>query len=114
MGPTYEALGLSLRNWHEGLHDPHPWLDYFWGVLLRAYSEFSKRIGGLNQGAGGKSALVREAVGRMTRPFALADLQVECPGVSLPTIKRELSAMRDEGLVMLQGKGRGAKWHRLD
>ena len=110
----YEALGLSSQGWHEGRHDPHPWLDYFWGVLLRAYSEFTDRVGSLNQGAGGKSALVREAIGRMTRPFALSDLQSECPGVSLPTIKRELGSMKDEGLVMLQGRGRGAKWSRLD
>lgn len=109
----YEALGLSSVNWHEGRHDPHPWLDYSWGVLLRAYSEFSERVGGLNQKAGGKSAHVREAVLRMTRPFALSDLQPECPGVSLPTIKRELQAMRDEGLVMLQGRGRGARWYRM-
>ena len=110
----YEALELSSRGWHEGEHDPHPWLDYFWGVLLRAYSEFTDRVGVLNKGAGGKSSVVRSAVGRMMGPFALSDLQNECPGVSLPTIKRELSAMRDEGLVMLQGKGRGAKWSRLD
>jgi len=110
----YEALGLSSLNWHEGQHDPHPWLDYFWGIVLRAYSEFTQRVGGLNQGAGGKAALVRVTVGRMTKPFALSEIQAECPGVSLPTIKRELSAMRDEGLVMLQGKGRGAKWHRLE
>ena len=110
----YEALGLSSRNWHEGHHDPHPWLNYFWGVLLRAYSDFSERVGGLSQGAGRKSALVREAALRMTRPFALSDLQTECPGVSLPTIKRELQAMRDEGLVILQGRGRGAKWRRAE
>lgn len=110
----YEALGRSSEGWHEGRHDPHPWLEYFWGILLRAYSEFSERVGKLNRGAGGKSAQVRDAVGRMTRPFALSDLQVECPGVSLPTIKRELNAMKNEGLVMLQGKGRGARWSRVD
>ena len=110
----YQALGASSRGWHEGAHDPHPWLNYFWGVLLRAYSEFTDRVSGLNQGAGSKSARVRAAVGRMIGSFALSDVQAECPGVSLPTIKRELSAMRDEGLVMLQGKGRGARWHRLE
>jgi Fic family protein len=110
----YEALGRSSVDWHEGRHDPHPWLDYFWGVLLRAYSEFTDRVGTLNRGAGGKATQVREAVGRMTRPFALSDMQVECPGVSLPTIKRELSAMRNEGLVILQGRGRGAKWTKVD
>ena len=108
----YEALGRSSSGWHEGRHDPHPWLDYFWGILLKAYGEFSERIGTVNRGAGGKSAQVRTAVNRTTKPFSLSDLQVECPGVSLPTIKRELQALKDEGLLMLQGRGRGAKWNR--
>lgn len=109
----YEALRLSSTGWHEGTHDPHPWLDYFWGVLLRAYAEFTERVGTVNRVPGRKSARVREAVGRMTRPFALADLQRECPGISLPTIKRVLAAMRDEGLVMVTGRGRGARWTRV-
>ncbi len=109
----YEALEKSSQRWHEGRHDPHPWLDYFWGVLLRAYGEFTERVGSLNRGSGSKAALVREAVARMVGPFALADLQVQCPGASLPTIKRELAAMRDEGLVLLDGRGRGARWRRV-
>jgi len=109
----YEALGRSSSGWHEGRHDPHPWLDYFWGILLKAYGEFTDRVGSLNRAAGGKSAQVRAVVSRMTKSFALSDLQAECPGVSLPTIKRELQAMRDEGLIMLQGRGRGAKWSRV-
>jgi len=109
----YEALGLSSSGWHEGRHDPHPWLDYFWGVLLKAYGEFTDRVGTLNRESGAKSARVREAVGRMVGSFSISDLQAECPGVSLPTIKRELQAMRSEGLVMLQGRGRGARWSRL-
>ena len=109
----YEALERSSQGWHEGRHDPHPWLDYFWGVLLRAYAEFTERVGGLNRGAGSKAALVREAVARMVGPFALADLETQCPGVSLPTIKRELAAMRNEGHLLLEGRGRGARWRRV-
>jgi len=111
---TYcEALQLSSERWHEGDHDPHPWLDYFWGVLIRAYGEFSDRVGALNRRPGGKAAQVRRAIDRMTMPFSLSEVQAECPGVSLPTIKRELGAMKNEGLVMLTGRGRGAKWKRL-
>ena len=109
----YDALKLSSEGWHEGDHDPHPWLDYFWGVLIRAYSEFSDRVGVLNRGPGGKAAQVRQATAKMAKPFSLSELQAECPGVSLPTIKRELGAMKDEGLVMLTGRGRGARWKRL-
>jgi Fe2+ or Zn2+ uptake regulation protein len=49
----------------------------------------------------------------MTKPFSLSELQEECPGVSLPTIKRVLGEMKNQGLIMLTGKGRGAKWSRL-
>jgi Fic family protein len=109
----YEALERSSTSWHEGRHDPHPWLDYYWGILLKAYGEFTDRVGTINRGAGGKSAQVRVVVNRMVKPFSISDIQAECPGVSLPTIKLELQTMRDEGLVMLQGRGRGAKWSRL-
>ena len=34
----YEALARSSRGWHDHAHDPHPWLGYFWGVLIRAYA----------------------------------------------------------------------------
>jgi len=107
----YETLKASSEGWHEGAHDPHPWLNYFWGVLLRAYAEFEDRVGTLREGgSGAKARRVREAALRRTKPFALADLQSDCPGVSLPTIKKELGRMKAEGLVMVQGRGRGARW----
>ena len=109
----YESLGLSSQGWHEAQHDPHLWLEYYWGVLLRAYSEFTERVGDFNRGAGSKAALVREAVGRMAGSFALSDVQSQCPGTSLATIRRELTAMRDEGLLMLRGRGRGARWRKV-
>lgn len=33
----YETLEASSQGWHQGQHDVKPWLDYFWGALLRAY-----------------------------------------------------------------------------
>lgn len=36
-----------------------PWLDYFWGTLLRAYKEFEARVGTVEQGTGSKSERVR-------------------------------------------------------
>jgi Fic family protein len=41
----YETLEASSRGWQEGRHDPYPWLNYFWGVMLRAYREFEERVG---------------------------------------------------------------------
>ncbi|MFI4941037.1 MAG: Fic family protein, partial [Burkholderiales bacterium] len=41
----YETLESSSQNWHEHAHNSAPWLDYFWGALLRAYKEFEDRVG---------------------------------------------------------------------
>ena len=31
-----ETLEASSQGWLQGRHDVKPWLDYFWGALLRA------------------------------------------------------------------------------
>ena len=110
----YEALEASSRGWHDGAHDVLPWLEYFWGVLLRAYDEFGKRAGSLVEGRGSKTALVRAAVNRRTQPFAISELEEDCPGVSRDMVRHVLRAMRDEGLIVVEGRGRGARWRRVD
>ena len=106
----YEALEASSRGWHEGRHDVFPWMRYFWGVVLRAYREFQERVGTLREGRGAKSDLVEEAVRRRVGPFAISDIEAECPGVTRDWIRIVLRRMRDAGRIVPQGRGRGAKW----
>ena len=103
----YEALALSSRAWHEHTHDAHPWLNYFWGVLIRAYGEFEARVESLQ---GSKTQQVRAAVARRLGPFGIADLEHDCPGVSRDMVRHVLRQMRVEGRVKVEGRGRGAKW----
>jgi Fic family protein len=110
----YEALEASSRGWHEGQHDPFPWLEYFWGVLLRAYGEFRDRAGRLLTARGSKTALVEGAVERRLRPFAISEIENDCPGVSRDMIRHVLRRMRDEGRVQVRGRGRGARWEVLE
>ncbi len=106
----YEALEASSEGWHEGTHDPFPWLEYFWGTLLRAYGEFRDRAGRLMTGRGSKTALIEAAVERRIRPFAISELEDDCPGVSRDMIRHVLRRLRDEGRVKVSGRGRGARW----
>jgi Fic family protein len=108
----HEALEASSHGWHEGQHDPFPWLEYFWGVLLRAYSEFRDRAGKLLTGRGAKTALVESAVERRLRPFAISDIENDCPGVSRDMVRHVLRRMRDQGRVQVRGRGRGARWEQ--
>ena len=106
----YESLEASSHEWHDGKHDPHPWLNYFWGFLLRAHSEFEERVASLPTGRGSKTEQVKAAVNRRIGPFAISDIVRDCPGVSRDMIRLVLRELRDEGVIVLQGRGRGAKW----
>jgi Fic family protein len=106
----YEALEASSQGWAEGRHDVFPWLRYLWGVLLRAYREFEERVGTLRTGRGAKTDMVVEAVGRRIGPFAISDIEAECPGVTRDWIRIVLRRMRDDGRIQPRGRGRGARW----
>lgn len=109
----YETLEASSQQWHEGEHNVMPWLNYFWGTLIRAYDEFADRVGSIQSGKGSKSELVRQAVHRRIKPFAISDIEGDCPGVSRDMIRLVLRQMRDDGLIASTGKGRGAKWYHV-
>lgn len=110
----YETLEASSKNWHQGRHDPHPWLNYSWGVLIAAYKEFADRVGTIQTSRGSKTVRVRAAVKRTLGAFAISDIERDCPTVSRDMIRVVLNQMREEGLVELSGKGRGAKWKKVN
>ncbi|MBB3102684.1 Fic family protein [Azomonas macrocytogenes] len=106
----YETLEASSQGWHQGQHDVKPWLDYFWGALLRAYREFEERVGTIERGRGSKGDRVRAEVLGRTLPFSISEIEEACPGVSRDMVRLVLRAMKSEGLIESTGKGRGAKW----
>ena len=106
----YETLEASSQGWHEAAHDTLPWLDYFWGALLRAYKEFEERVGTIERGRGSKGERVRAQVLQRKLPFSISEIEEACPGVSRDMVRLVLRAMKAEGLIAPTGKGRGAKW----
>jgi Fic family protein len=106
----YETLEASSQNWHKAAHDISPWLDYFWGALLRAYKEFEERVGTIERGRGAKGDRVRVEILKRNLPFSISEIEEACPGVSRDMIRLVLRAMKVERLIAPTGKGRGAKW----
>ena len=106
----YETLEASSQGWHEAEHDTAPWLDYFWGALLRAYKEFEQRVGTIERGRGNKGERVRAEALKRTLPFSISEIEQACPGTSRDMVRLVLRAMKAEGLIAPTGKGRGAKW----
>ncbi len=106
----YETLEASSQHWHEATHDSAPWMDYFWGALLRAYKEFENRVGTIERGRGAKGDRVRAEILKRNLPFSISEIEEACPGVSRDMVRLVLRAMKTEGLIAPTGKGRGAKW----
>ncbi len=106
----YETLEASSQGWHEGKHSITPWLDYFWGALLRAYKEFEERVGTIERGRGAKGDRVRAEILKRQLPFSISEVEESCPGVSRDMVRVILRAMKSEGLIEPTCKGRAAKW----
>lgn len=106
----YESLEKSSKGWHENKHDSYPWLNYFWGTLLRAYREFEERVGTIKDGKGTKTEQIRQAVERKIGPFSISDIEKDCLGTSRDMVRNVLRQLRDEGKIVLKGKGRNARW----
>ena len=109
----YETLEKSSGGWHDGTHDPWPYITYVLYVLKEAYREFETRVGDTATQRGEKGETVIAAVKRMTEPFSIAELQRECPGVSVDMLRHVLKSLKTNGRVECLGRGRNARWKRI-
>ncbi|HEX4966834.1 MAG TPA: Fic family protein [Thermoanaerobaculia bacterium] len=106
----YETLEQSSGGWHEGKHDPWPYLTYQLYVLKEAYRELEDRLGQVKMPRGEKSEHVIDAIRRTSGEFSTADLQRECPGISIDLIRHVLKRLRQAGEVECLGRGQTARW----
>jgi len=106
----YETLEKSSQGWHEGKHDVYPWLNYFWGILLRAYKEFEERVGELRTSRGSKTEQIKKVILHKIGPFSISNIEHECAGISRDMIRRVIRQLRSEGIIKNLGIGRNAKW----
>ena len=108
----YETLEQSSQGWHEGRHDPWPFVNFVLWILNEAYKEFEQRVGNTAERFGAKAEMVREAIRRQHGGFRVADLERACPGVGRDWIRKILRQMKGAGEIRSSGRGAGARWHR--
>jgi Fic family protein len=110
----YETLEQSSQGWHEGKHDPWPYVNYVLYVLKTAYREFEERVGQVASPRGAKAELVLQAIGSQAGEFRLADIERACPGVGRDWIRALLLKLKQSGKVRVSGKGPAARWRLKD
>jgi len=108
----YETLEESSYRWHEGKHNPWPYLNYLLFILKNAYREFEERAGQIQSPRGAKTELVMNSMERTTGPFSISDIQKECPTVSIDMIRRILKSLRAAGRIKSLGRGQKAQWQK--
>ena len=108
----YETLEQSSAGWHDGKHDPWPYINYVLYILKTAYKEFEERVGNMKSPKGAKTELVEAIIEKSSATFTLNDLERSCPGVSRDMIRRVLRDLQKANKVECLGRGPGARWKR--
>jgi Fic family protein len=106
----YETLEQSSQGWHDGKHDPWPYINYILYILKTAYREFEDRVGKTPSPKGAKAEVVLTAIRKQTKEFKLTDIEGACPGVGREWIRSLLANLKESGEVTCRGKGPGARW----
>lgn len=108
----YETLEQCSQGWHEGTHNPWPFINYVLWVLNAAYREFEQRVGDAKAPRGEKTGIVIAAIDRAVGDFSIASLQEQTPGVGVDLTRRVLKDLQADGRVECLGRGRTATWRK--
>jgi Fic family protein len=109
----YETLQLSSKGWHEGKHDPWPYIGFLLFIIKKAYDEFEERAGKIAAPRGEKTALVEAAIHQKSDEFDISDLQDACPGVGVDLIRKVLKRLKGKSVECL-GRGQSARWRKMN
>lgn len=108
----YETLEQSSQGWHEGKHDPWPFINYVLSILKLAYREFAERVGEVKAPRGSKTDWVLAAMNRLTGEFTVSQLELACPGVSRDMVRRVLREQQSANAIECLGRGPAARWKK--
>lgn len=108
----YLALKKSSEYWHDKSNDPFPWMMFFVSILRRAYNELNEKVERSPKeiSQGGKTDVIKKMILSQVGAFSLSDIENLCPSVSKQLIKKVLTELKEGKIIVLEGKGRGARW----
>lgn len=110
----YETLEESSQGWHEGTHNPWPFVNFVLSIMKSAYRDFAERVGEVGAPRGAKTELVLAAIGRFPSEFTLSGIEQQCPGVSRDMVRRVLRAQQNAGAIECHGRGPAARWRKVE
>jgi len=109
----YETLEESSYRWYEGKHNPWPYINFILFILNSAYKEFKERVGETKEPRGTKTEIVHSIIKKQKIPFTIANIQKQCPGVSIDMIRYILKQLKANGKIKCLGRGKYAQWKNV-
>ncbi|MCL5772684.1 MAG: Fic family protein [Actinobacteria bacterium] len=109
----YETLEESSYGWYEGKHNPWSYINFILFILNSAYKEFKERVGEVKEIRGMKTEIVHSVIKQQKVPFSIANIQKQCPGVSIDMIRHILKKLQATGKVKCLGQGKYAQWENV-
>lgn len=113
----YETLEQSSQGWHEGKHDPWPFINYVLPIIKMAYVDFVERVGDIKAPRGEKRDVVKASItkllARKNAAFSISELDQMCPGVSRDMVRHVVREQQSMGEIECRGRGPGTLWTRL-
>ena len=114
----YETLEESSQGWHEGKHDPWPFINFVLFIMKLAYVDFVERVGDVKAPRGEKRDVVEASISKLLNSkkasFTMAELDQMCPGVSRDMVRHVVREQALKGKVECQGRGPGTLWTKAN
>jgi len=102
----YDVLQQSGIGWHEAENDYLPFVEYYLGIILNAYREFSRRIELLTTKGLSKTDRVRAVIENKVGKTTKKEILELCPDISQTTVEKALSDLVKQGIILKIGGGR--------
>ncbi len=100
----YEVLQASSYGWHENENDYEPFVEYYLGVIIAAYKEFSGRVQTLIESGMSKPERIREVIRKHIGKITKNQIMEKCPDISETTIQRTLAdLLKNNEIIKLNG-----------
>ena len=100
----YEQLQASSYRWHENENDYEPFVEYYLGVIIAAYKEFSSRVQTLIESGMSKPERIREVIRKHIGKITKRQIMEKCPDISDTTIQRTLTELlKNNEIIKLSG-----------
>ncbi len=96
----YDALKKSSIKWHENKNNYNYFVEYYLGIIVRAYKDFSNRVEYITNKKLCVKDRVRIIIEKQVSKITKKEIVEICPDISEGSIERALTQLLKEGKIL--------------